>query len=303
MASTVTKPMMLDETGQQIVDRLGNIVTSLNDLKKFELANGAGAHNSLYRGKDLTNVYASSEICDMIASGDLSDLYVGDYFTKSISSTYGNESIDCVLGGFNCYMNVGDTALTRNHAVIVMKDCMKTKAQMHKTTSGDYESGSAKNTTAGGYPGTDLYQEVIPAYDNALQAALGSAHVIQHRVLLANVVNTENKSAGLNTQVGCSTNWQWYDERAGLMSEAELYGAPIFSSSGYDQGEACMQLPLFTLNPAARIAGLGRGGSRMWYWLRSVATSTDFCICDSVGCAHYDTASDASGVRLRFLIG
>lgn len=304
--ASVTKPMMLDETGKQIVDKLGNVVSSLNDLKKFELANGAGAHNSLYRGRDLTNVYTSSEICDMIASGDLSDLYVGDYFKKTISSTYaGSEDVDIQIAGFNCYMNVGETPVTRNHAVVVMKDCSKKKAQMHVTSTGDYVANDPANKTDGGYPATNMFTEVIPSFDNAFQAALGSSHVINRvkGVLLANAMNKDLIPAGITSSKGATTGWAWMDERSGLMTESELYGSPVFSSSGYDTGEACIQLPLFALNPAARIAGLGRGGSIMWYWLRNVATSTHFCGCSYYGDASYNSASYASGVRLRFLIG
>jgi hypothetical protein len=87
------------------------------------------------------------------------------------------------------------------------------------------------------------------------------------------------------------------------MTEAEVYGAPVFSSSGYDTGEACIQLPLFALNPSSRVAGKGRNGSRQWYWLRSIANSTGFCSVYSNGSAAYGSASHAYGVRLRFLIG
>lgn len=300
--ATVTKPIMLDETGKQIVDAMGNVVNSINGLRKFELANNAGAHNGLYRGKDLTNTYTSNEICDMIASGDLSDLYVGDYFTKSITTTFGGtEQIDIQLGGFGCYKNVGDTPVMRNHAVAVMKDCFKTKAQMYKTPSGEYVNDAQYNKTEGGFVATDMYTETIPVYTNALQQAIGSTHIIQRRALLTTAINPTEQSAGIGT--GRSNNWGWFDELAGLMTEAELYGAPVFSSSGYDTGEACIQLPLFALNPASRIAGLGRNGSRMWYWLRSIANSAGFCYCSYDGNASYYGASSAGGVRLRFLIG
>jgi hypothetical protein len=301
MATTVTKPIILDETGNKIVDAMGNIVTSLNDLKKIQLANNAGAHNGLYRGKDLSNTYTDTEIYDMISTGDLSDLYVGDYFKKSITSTIGGtEDIDVQIAGFNCYYNVGDTALTRNHAVVVTKDCVQTLAQMHITSSGAYESGNA-NTTVGGYVATDMYKTTLPAYANALQQAIGSTHIISRRALLTTGINDTDQSAGIDT--GRSNAWSWYDELVGLMTEAEVYGAPVFSSSGYDTGEACIQLPLFALNPSSRVAGKGRNGSRQWYWLRSIANSTFFCCVSTHGLASYADASHAGGVRLRFLIG
>lgn len=81
------------------------------------------------------------------------------------------------------------------------------------------------------------------------------------------------------------------------MSEIEVYGATVWSSSGYDTGNAKMQLPLFI---HSRSAMNDRTGG---YWLKDVASSADFCICNDGGRATYDGAIGTwRYVRPRFII-
>ena len=77
-----------------------------------------------------------------------------------------------------------------------------------------------------------------------------------------------------------------------------MYGTRSFSSSGYDIGMACVQLPLFRLSPDLRVEA-----NRDWWWLSAVADSDGFCGVGSVGDADGSWASRVDGVRPRFLIG
>lgn len=52
----------------------------------LSLPKTAQAHNSTYRGKDITSYVTSGEIKSMIQNGTYDDVFVGDYFT--ISGTY-----------------------------------------------------------------------------------------------------------------------------------------------------------------------------------------------------------------------
>lgn len=82
--------------------------------------------------KNLTNVYTVDEICQRISAGTFKDLYVGDYFDISITTDLGGaETVRCILAGFDVFWNNGDTAFTKHHAVIVPKDCFKTKSVMN----------------------------------------------------------------------------------------------------------------------------------------------------------------------------
>ena len=59
----------------------------LNDQFLNVMADNAAAHNSIYRGKNLTNVYTVDEICKRISDGTFKDLYIGDYF-DTVSYTH-----------------------------------------------------------------------------------------------------------------------------------------------------------------------------------------------------------------------
>lgn len=61
----------------------------LNEQFVNVFSNSAAAHNSIYRGKNLTNVYTVDEICQRISAGTFKDLYVGDYFDISITTDLG----------------------------------------------------------------------------------------------------------------------------------------------------------------------------------------------------------------------
>ena len=85
--------------------------------------------------------------------------------------------------------------------------------------------------------------------------------------------------------------------QAVLMSEVEVYGCTVWSSSGYDTGNAKMQLPLFA---HSRNAMNDRSG---WYWLKDAASSAYFCGCSGGGGANYGFAGDTGNcVRPRFII-
>ncbi len=86
------------------------------------------------------------------------------------------------------------------------------------------------------------------------------------------------------------------------MSECEVYGATINSSSRFDTGIAKTQLPLFRLNPAM-IQANRTGAGRQWYWLKDVADSRGFCRVYDDGVACDGWATYGGGVRPRFLIG
>ena len=264
----------------------------LNEQFVNVFSNSAAAHNSIYRGKNLTNVYTVDEICQRISAGTFEDLYVGDYFDISITTDLGGtETVRCILAGFDIFWNNGDTAFTKHHAVIVPKDCFKTKSKMNDT-----------NVTTGGYVGSAMYTTVLPVYQAALQKALNN-HILSHRELLTTAVSTtgnSNAGAGLT---GYASNWVWKDCLIRLMSEIQVYGSTVLSSSFYDTGNANIQFPLFRLAPNLKVAGLGHNGSRMWYWLSAVVSAAAFAHCNGYGFSSLSSAAGDGGVRPYFCIG
>ena len=81
------------------------------------------------------------------------------------------------------------------------------------------------------------------------------------------------------------------------MSEIEVYGSIVWSSSGYDTGNANRQLPLFAFSKQAQ------NNRTAWYWLKDVASTEFFCAAFANGIANINGASNASFcVRPRFII-
>src|SRR5699024_9521029 len=70
---------------------------------------GAGAHNSVYRGKNL-GASVTAEQYAAIAAGTFDDLYIGDYWTIG--------GVTYRIAAFDYYLHTGDTPCTDHHAVI-----------------------------------------------------------------------------------------------------------------------------------------------------------------------------------------
>ena len=232
------------------------------------LSSGAGAHNSIYRGKNLgTSVTAAQWAA--IADGSFTDLYIGDYWT------IGN--VNYRIAAFDYYLNSGDTDCTTHHAVIV-PDTVLYNAMMNGT-----------NTTTGGYVGSAMYTANLEQAKTTINSAF-SGHVLNHRLYLTNAVANGRASSGA-----------WYDSEVDLMCEQMVYGSGIFSPVS-DGGNVPAnyrveksQLPLFQHEPS-RIC------NRNDWWLRDVITASAFTRADGYGYAVYYDASAASGVRPAFSI-
>ncbi|MCI6483475.1 MAG: hypothetical protein MSA24_03785, partial [Selenomonadaceae bacterium] len=77
--ATLTKPIMLDETGLKIVD-------AINSKGIMDIINTQGlSHNCIYRGKNwgtFTSLSAVEQFLSDhgVSTGLFNDLYLGDYF-------------------------------------------------------------------------------------------------------------------------------------------------------------------------------------------------------------------------------
>ena len=247
------------------------------------IKSGAGYHNSIFVDEDITSLYESGELYTRISNGTFDGLFVGMHFTAQ----YDGKPVVFRIAGFDIYLNNGDTALTRHHAVIV-PDSALCNAQMN-----------ASNTTEGAYYGSKMRNETIlgsGGVDEKLTATFGS-HLLSFRELLSNTMDPNSVSGGYPGYKGASSNWAWYDSKSDLMSEVEVYGSAICGSSFFDVGTAKAQLPLFALAPHLINPG------RFTWWLRAVVSSTAFAGVSGNGTANYVSASSTLGVRPRFLIG
>lgn len=242
------------------------------------LFNNAGAHNAIYRGKSLGNTVTTAQYA-AIKAGTFDDLYIGDYWTIG--------GVNYRIAAFDYYLNSGDTNCTTHHVVIVPDTCLY-NAQMHNTSSGGWESGTA-NTTAGGYVGSDMYKSNLEQAKTTIKSAF-SGHVLKHRIYLTNAVANGRASGGA-----------WCDSEVDLMCEQMVYGSGIFSPVSDGSNVPAnyrvekSQLPLFQHEPS-RIC------NRATWWLRDVITASSFASFTTSGFANYNTASFSLGVRPAFCI-
>lgn len=230
----------------------------------------AGAHNSIYRGKNLGTT-VTEEQWEAISSGTFTDLYIGDYWVIG--------GVNWRIAAFDYYLNCGDTSFTKHHAVIVPDTCLYS-AQMNTT-----------DVTTGAYKGSAMYTANLTQAKSTINSAFGSSHVLSHRIYLSNATSNGRASAG-----------EWTDSTVDLMCEHMVYGSGIFSpvSDGSNVPNNYRvekgQLPLFALEPS-RIC------NRDTWWLRDVITAAYFAFVYAYGIASYNGASNSRGVRPAFCIG
>ena len=239
---------------------------------------GAGAHNALYGGRNLGS-FVSAEQYRSIRDGSFRNLYIGDYWTI--------RGMVYRIAGFDGFFRRGDLPCTQHHVVIVPDQALK-QGQMHRTASGDYETG-AQNTTEGGYVGSDLYRHCIPEVKQKIEQDFPN-HVLSHRMYLVNAVAN-----------GCAAAGIWVDSTVELLSDYMVFGSGVLSpTSDGSQVPAhyrldAMQLPLFGYRPDLVSTG-------QYYWLRDVISSSYFSLVDPYGRISCDGATLVAGIRPFFCL-
>lgn len=249
---------------------LKEYMEGVNTILEQLTYDNAGAHNSIYRGKNLGTT-VTEEQWEAISSGTFTDLYIGDYWVIG--------GVNWRIAAFDYYLNCGDTNFTKHHAVIVPDTCLY-NAQMNTT-----------NVTTGAYKGSAMYTANLTQAKSTINSAFGSSHVLSHRIYLSNATSNGRASAG-----------EWTDSTVDLMCEHMVYGSGIFSpvSDGSNVPNNYRvekgQLPLFALE-SSRIC------NRAAWWLRDVITAAGFAYVGNGGCADFYNASNSFGVRPAFCIG
>lgn len=270
LSFTGTEQMLIHDGNGVKVITVENLHKGLQtdiDSVRNVLADGAAAHNCIYRGKNL-GTSVTAEQYTAISSGKFTDLYIGDYWVIN--------GVTYRIAAFDYYYNCGDTNFTKHHVVIV-PDTSLYKAQMNTS-----------NVTTGGYTGSAMYKSNLAQAKTTVKAAFGSAHVLTKRELLTNAVNG-------NTPSG----WAWFDSDVELMNEVQAYGSVAWGAhdgNGYNVASGDGQFPLFMFDRT-------KLHNREDYWLRDVASATYFSYVGAGGNASDDAASYSRGVRPAFCIG
>lgn len=266
-----------------------------SELLKVILPSTAAAHNSIYRGKDLTAYWNGGGMSKAIKAGTFDDIFPGDYIIKSVTvdgKAYSN--IKWIVGDLDYFLHRGVTETAEHHLILFPENNIGT-AQMNST-----------NTTANGYQGSDMWKNVIPKYTTGIVSAFGSDHVLEHDELLTNAMNANAASAaGAGWMGSAYWNWAgsygktdgsypWVKVKVNIFNQAMMFGNHPFASSGQEEGNCNKQLAAFRY---------GQNFTRAyWCWLRDVASAANFAIATYDGNATIYGASYVGGVRPYFLL-
>jgi hypothetical protein len=250
----------------------------IDDLLKAIVPKNAGAHNGIYRGKDITDLFYNGTLSQQIATGTFDDVFIGDYIIGKVSKR------KYLVADINYRLNMGDAECKTPHILMIPERIMGT-AKMNDT-----------NITTGAYVGSKMYTEYLTPFKAVIQNDFEISHIVQHKNLLANAVTNGYESAG-----------GWFDSTIELMNEIMVYGGNIFhniqngANLPYNYTIDKQQLSLFKLRPDLTVAR-NDAGERYWYWLRDVVSASDFAYVTNYGSAANYGASNAGGVRPAFLI-
>lgn len=230
---------------------------------------GAGVHNAIYRGKNLGSSVTNAQ-WNAIQDGTFTDLYIGDYWVINGKNWR--------IAAFDYYLGTGDTACTDHHVVIVPDSTLYSSAM------------NEKNTTEGGYAGSQMYASGLAQAEATINSAFGASHILSHRNYFCNAVSNGIPSGGA-----------WYDSTVALMSELNMYGCKIFGVGNNGSSVPSLytadksQFPLFAFRPDLI-------SNRTTFYLRDVVSASNFTSVGNNGDANSLGASAARGVRPVFSI-
>ena len=243
---------------------------------------GAEAHNAMWGGRDITAAFNNGTVSEHIADGTFKDIFPGDYITKQVTISGTTYTVNWVIADCDYWWHKGDqnNGMETYHVAIVPQVPIFT-ANMNAT-----------NTTEGGYAGSRMYRETIPACATGIVNAFGSSHILTFRNVISNRVDTSHVSSGLPQWTGTSVwNAEWHSQQCNLMSEAMVYDGPHCASSALDNIMATRQMSAFRLSER-----LINYNCRTW-WLRDVVSSARFALVHDNGRAFAFDASIVFGVR------
>lgn len=278
---------LLNEINKKAEQLKSDYDTKFNNLKSIVVAQNAGAHNAIYRGEDITDLFYDGTLSEQIANETFDNVFVGDYI---IGQTSGRKYL---VADINYRLNTGLDECITPHVLMIPEKIMGT-AKMNDSA-----------TTEGAYIGSKMYRQYLEPFRKIIRDDFGENHILKHTNLFANAVTD-----------GCESGGAWFYRDIELMNEQMLFGNNIFhniqngTKLAYNYTLDKQQLSLFKLRPCTIVARNDEG-ERFWYWLRDVASAYSFAGVGSDGCASangasdtsdLDSGSDSNGVRPAFLV-
>lgn len=241
-----------------------------DDELAASLGNPAAYKNAAgVRGQNLGSSFTAAQQAAILA-GTFEGMWLGDYWVIN-GRTH-------TIVDFDPYWHVGDqnNGIVAHHVAIVSDGGWSSQWNTSNDTSSGYVSSAVRSYIKGS---SGPQANIITDF--------GSDHVLSYRGLLPSAYSSGNASS-----------WAWVDCRSELLSEMEVYGAPVWSvgGKGYEVGHAKRQLSLFRYDTSFV-------NIRALYWLRSVSSATAACLVSTNGDAPNYSASYSCGVRPLSLIG
>ena len=252
--------------GAQDANRMNS---TMNDIMRKDspfFTDNKGAHNALYRGKNLGDSYTSAQQA-VVETGEFTDLYIGDYWEIS--------GIKYYIAAFNYFVKEA------NHIVIVPETLSQT-SQMYSSA-----------TTRYGYANSPIRQKIIGEISLIFRVAF-SNRLLTHSIPLATSVD--------NNVV---TNYANYNEIATLMTEEMITGTPVLKAmrsvtdSDYiaNKSYETRILPLFLFNPQLL------ANDNNWSWnIRDPYNYQCFIGVTPNGTLSYNVANAQNHIRPYFCI-
>ena len=252
--------------------------------------------NSRFEYKDITSMFDAGTISQDIANNDFSKYSLGNYIKKTItipSYTNGTISVDAktitvriVFAHFNLFYasSLPDVAepytrdayaniLTPHVACII---CDLPNCAMNPS-----------NTTEGGYFNSYMHKHFLTEGIISALSSVGittTNHLLSHSKLLTTSIKIDGYNRFVSVS-GCSNACELKaNQFISLLSEVQLYGSIIWSSSGFDTGEACEKLALFNFIKPNKLFGAKH------IWLRDVTSSVTFANLNISGYANTNGA-------------
>ena len=269
------------DTYQTKEDLSSQITTSVRSNWYSNFPDGAEAHNAMWGGRDITASFNNGTVSANIANGTFRDIFPGDYITKQVTISGKKYTVNWVIADCDYWINKGDTAVTVHHVAIVPQAPIF-DANMNAT-----------NTTEGGYMGSRMFKETIPACATGIVNAFGASHILTFRDWLISGMTANQISSGLPNFTG-GAQWDaspWVSVQCDLMTEKMVLGAPVNSASALDEWCATRQMSAFRLSENLI------NYNRQWYWLRNIVSSAAFALVRGDGSAYAYVASGSLGVR------
>lgn len=294
----------------------------------------AGAHNGIYREKDITQYFTDGSLWSRINGTDgyslFEDIYLGDYIVIN--------SVSYTVVDFDYYLHrCGGTDFNQHHLVMMPTQVMtipegtvlynpNTSAEVEtlsfinntnaSTTVTSQENATSfkwnatienpnTGSTNGGYKFSRIRTVTMRAADTIVINAFGADHVKSIVVQYPNPADAATAGQGASWEWFTSTDWTNPLRKSicDLPSETQVYGCSIWArgtlsnnNMGYEVGAEQDKFAIYDFQRSFR-------HTRVSKWLRSVVSGTAAAAIQSYGNAIAGGSSAAYGVQPRFLIG